>query len=163
MANENRATPKETILIGIAFTAVGLYIIMAGAGLLPVPGGPNNLHAPIWVAAAFGLIFFLAGAAAVLQWLGGANDQGELPAAAAAWMRAAQRLFVVAIFVCFALIGGWVALMGEDRYFSGPLPGEAGVLVARIAFGIGALMCWAAAIGLAVSSARRLIRARESP
>jgi hypothetical protein len=158
------ATPKEMILIGVLAAAVGLYFMLVGVGVLPIPGGPRNLHAPLWVVACAGLIFFLGGAAVLVQGIGKANVNGELPPGAPIWMRAAQRLIGVAIFACFAMIGSWIALAGDARQFSGSFSGLGiGVLIARGAFGLGALICWAATIGLIVSGLRMLAGARKMP
>ncbi len=76
-------------------------------------------------------------------------------------MRAAQYLFGVVLFAAFAMLGSWVAIGGDARYFSGGIPflgGALNVSIARIAFGLGALICWLATIGFAVSGARKLLR-----
>jgi hypothetical protein len=162
MANEKPATPKQMLLIGTACAGAGLYFMLVGAGELPVPGGPGNLHAPLWIVVCAGLVFILGGAALLLQGLGKANANAEMPPNAPIWMRAAQRLFVVVIFACFALTGSWVAVFGDARQFSGPFTSFGfGVLIARAVFGLGALICWAVTIGLVVSSVRLLASARK--
>jgi hypothetical protein len=162
MSNPTPASPKEMIGIGAVFAAIGVYFMLIGAGVLPVPGGPRNLHAPLWVVVLAGLTFFLGGVAAGLQGIGKANAQGELPAGAPAWMGALQRLLGIAIFFSFAMIASWVAIGGDPRQFSGSFVGLGiGVAIARIAFAIGALVCWAATIALAVSALRKLASARK--
>ena len=101
----------------------------------------------------------LAGAACVLQGVGRANASAELPADAPFWMRAAQYLIGVALFADFAVLGTWVAFLGEGRHFSGGVPflGAFNVSLARIMFGVGALICWLATIGYAVAGARKLL------
>jgi hypothetical protein len=164
MSNPTPATHKEMTGIGAVFAAVGLYFMLVGAGLLPVPGGARNLHAPFWVAFLAGLVFFLGGVAVFVQGIGKANEKGELPAGAPAWMSALQRLMGVAIFASFAMIATWVAIGGDPRQFSGSFMGLGiGVALARIAFGIGALICWAATIALAVSALRKLRTVRNGP
>jgi hypothetical protein len=147
---------------GALFAAVGLYFMLVGASLLPIPGGPRNLHAPLWIVACAGLVFFLGGAAVMIQGFGKANARGELPATAPSWMRAAQQAIVLVIFAAFAVLATWVALLGDSRQFSGSFMGlrfsgfDLGAALARTVFGFGALVCWAATIGLAVSAVRKL-------
>jgi hypothetical protein len=158
MSAPEQATPQDMRFIGIAATAVGLYFTLVGLEVLPVPGGRSNLHGPLWLALLIGLVVFLAGVAALIHLIGRANATGDLPADAPFWMRAAQYIIGVAIFACFAIIGSWVAFAGEARYFSGGVPflGALNVSIARIAFGFGALICWLATIGFAISGARKL-------
>jgi hypothetical protein len=147
-------------MIGALAAGVGLYFTLVGFSVLPVPGGPRNLHAPLWIVLLAGLVFFLGGAAVLMQSFGRANASGELPADAPRWMRVAQYLIGVAIFASFALIGSWVAVGGDARQFSGGIPlvgGGTNVSIARVAFGIGAIICWLATIGFAVSGARKLL------
>ena len=145
------------VWIGAIFAAFGLYIMLVGAGVLPIPGGPSGLNGPLWIAFVAGLPFFLGGLAVLLQGFGKANANGELPADAPAWMRAAQQLIVVAIFAALATIGTWIALAGDPRGFSGSFgSGAAGIGIGRVVFGIGALICWACTIGVAVSAVRKL-------
>jgi hypothetical protein len=156
MSNSTPATHKEKIAIGVPVAAFGTYIMLVGAAVLPVPGGPSNLQAPLWIGFIAGLIFFLAGAALLLQGIGKANAQAELPADAPAWMGAVQQLIGVAIFASFAMIASWIAIGGDPRQFSGSFMGLGiGVSIARIAFGISALICWACTIAFAVSAVRK--------
>jgi hypothetical protein len=130
-----------------------------GVGLLPVPGGPRNLHAPLWVVLLAGLVFLLAGAAVLIQAMGRANESGDLPFDAPFWLRAGQYLVGVTIFASFALIGSWIALAGEARQFSSNVPFFGGAaLIARIMFGFGAVICWLCTVAFAVSGARKLLR-----
>jgi len=145
--------------IGIGLGLAGLYGILVGLELLPVPGGRNNLHGPLWLATLIGFMVLLAGAACVLQGIGRANASAALPADAPFWMHAAQYLIVVALFADFAVLGTWIAVLGEGSRFSGGVPflGAFDVSLARIMFGLGALICWLATIGYAVVGARRLL------
>jgi hypothetical protein len=144
--------------IGGVTSAVGLYFVLVGLDVMPIPGGRGSLHAPLWIALLAGLVFFLGGCAVLLQARGRANDSGELPPDAPRWMRVAQYLIGVAIFASFALIGSWVAIGGDPRQFSGSF-GEhgIGVTVARAAFGFGAIICWLATIAFATAGARKLL------
>jgi hypothetical protein len=153
------ATPKELLGLGVGLSAVGLYFILIGFSVLPVPGGRHNLHGPLWLSTCIGLIFLLAGAAFLLQRFGRANANAELASDAPRWMRTAQQLIMLALFGCFALIGSWVAVGGDAKHFSGsflvfdvPTNG----LIARAAFGLGALILWLYFAGMVVSMARKL-------
>jgi hypothetical protein len=157
MSAQQPATLRETRWIGAIAAAGGFYFVLVGFGLLPVPGGPRNLHGPLWIVLLIGLVFFLAGAAIFLQAIGRANESGNLPADAPFWMRVAQYLIGVTIFASFALIGSWVTLAGDPRYFSSNVPFLGGAAsIARIMFGIGALICWLATVAVAVAAARKL-------
>jgi len=153
---------RQGLLIGAVFAGIGLYLMTISAGLLPMPGGRASLHGPLWVGVMAGFVFFLGGAAAIMQAFGRANAQGELPAGAPHWMRAAQRLVVIVVLACCATLGTWVALFGEARQFGGSFGGlPLGVIVARIGFGFGALIAWSATIAVAYSSARAVITPRN--
>jgi hypothetical protein len=161
MSGSRPATRRQLIGFGVLFTGTGLYIMLVGAGVVPVPGGPANLHAPLWVAFLAGLPFFCAGIAILLQALGGADANGKLPPDAPAWMHALQRLTVLVILAAFAVLATWVALAGDPDQFSGSFIGFGfGVSIARIAFGFGALVCWVATIAMAVSVVRKLAGTR---
>jgi hypothetical protein len=160
MSAQTPATPKEMYFIGALAAAAGLYFMLVGLGILPVPGGPRNLHAPLWVVALAGLAFFLGGAAVLIQALGRANASGDLPSDAPLWLRVVQYLIGVAIFLSFALMGSWVAIGGDLRQFSGGVPffsGPTNVTIARVGFGFGAIICWLGTIAIMVSGARKLL------
>jgi len=93
-------TPKSNYFYAALAAATGAYFFAVGARLLPIPGGPSNLNGPLWLILCAGLAFFLAGVAIAIQTLGHANAGGELPAGAPRWMRAAQYLIALTIFVC---------------------------------------------------------------
>ena len=113
MNAQQPATPRELRWIGAGAAAVGLYFMLVGLGVVPVPGGPRNLHSPLWIVLLIGLAFFLGGAAVLIQVIGRANASGELPSDAPQWMRVVQYLIGVAIFASFALVGSWVAIGGD--------------------------------------------------
>jgi hypothetical protein len=165
MSANRTATPQEARWIGTLVVAVGLYFMSIGLGLLPVPGGPRNLHAPHWVVLLAGLIFFLGGVAVLMQAVRGGNASGELPPDTPLSLRVVHYLIGVTIFASFAMVGSWIAIGGEARQFSGNVPfvdHSTNVTIARAAFGIGAVICWLATIGFAVSGARKLFRHGKS-
>lgn len=140
------------LLLGAGVAAAGLYFMLAALDLVPA----GRLNGPVWLGLAVGLAFFLGGAATMLQIAAGANERtGELPPDAPRWMRAAQQLFVLAIALCFAAIGSWVAFGPGTRHFTGSLPiGEIG---GRIVFGIGAVIVWLFVVAVAKRAARELL------
>ena len=161
----DRATPRQTFWIGVAALAGGSYLGLVGLGVLPIPGGPRNLHGPLWLVLAIGLAVTLAGLSALLQVAGGANDRGELPEHSPRWLRVVQYLIVVVLFLCFAAVGSWIAFGGGERHFSGTLMlfgAHVDEWIGRVAFGFGALITWAAAIAVAVIGARKLL-GRNNP
>jgi len=161
MNAQQPATPRELRWIGAGAAAVGLYFMLVGLGVLPVPGGPRNLHSPLWIVLLIGLAVFLGGAAILIQVIGRANANGELPSGAPQWIRVVQYLIGVAIFASFAMIGSWIAIGGDPRQFSSNIPfigAATGASIARVMFGIGAMICWLATLGFAVSGARKLMR-----
>ncbi len=146
MSANQKASPRQTKWLGALCAGMGAYFMLAGFGI--VPAGKSNPNDSLWIGVVAGLIFFLGGLAVMMQDIAGANEQGELPAAAPRWMRVAQALIGVVLFASFALIGTYVALRGDERGFSGGIPfigHAANVSIARVVFGIGALICWLAA------------------
>jgi hypothetical protein len=167
MAEPRSASSREMIVIGCIAGLAGLYFILVGAGVLPVPGGPRNLHGPLWILLGAGLVFLLGGAAVVLQALGRANVEGELPADAPFWLRAIQYLMGIAILTSLGAIGSWIAFGQGERAFSGSsgfFSGDVSAAIGRTAFGIGALITWLGTIAFAVSGARKLFgRSQHRP
>jgi len=160
------ATPKNKYFIGAAAMAAGAYFFAVGASLLPIPGGPANLHGPLWLVLCVGLAFFLAGVAIVIQVFGHANDSGDLPASAPFWIRLLQYLIGLAIFICFGLIGTWVAFGSGERHFSGTIPlAEPAVnaAIGRIVFGIGAVIVWLCTAAFAAFGFRKLFDRTHGP
>jgi hypothetical protein len=128
-----------------AAAAVGAYFFAVGAHLLPIPGGPSNLHGPSWLVLCVGLAFLLAGVALLIQTLGHANTAGELPAEAQRWLRAVQYLIGFRIFCCFGAIASWIAFGPGERHFSGTIMvGGAAInaAIGRTAFGVATMIIW---------------------
>lgn len=158
MSAQEQASPGQMRFIGIAVLGAGVYFMLVGSGLLPVPGGRGNLHGPLWIALLIGLVFFLAGVAVLVQ-SAGRSPTGDLPPDAPFWMRAVQYLIGVTMFAGFAILGSWVAFFGDPRYFSSNVPFLGSIVwFVRAMFGFGALICWLGTIGFAVAGARKLMR-----
>jgi hypothetical protein len=113
------ATPASKYFSATVAIITGAFFFAIGAGLLPIPGGPSNLHGPLWLVLCVGLAFVLAGVAIFIQLLGHANDSGDLPAGTPQWLRAVQYLIGLSIFVCFGAISSWIAFGPGERHFSG--------------------------------------------
>ena len=159
MSPQPPAMSREMLWIGAGATAAGLYLMLVGLAVLPVPGGRSNLHGPLWIALLLGIAVFLAGVCALIQAIGRAKAGGDLPADAPQWMRVAQYLIGVALFAAFAMIGSWVAFGSGERAFSGSFmwfDGATNAAIGRTAFGIGAVITWLATIAFAVAGARKL-------
>jgi len=139
--------------------------MLIGAGALPLPGDPRSLHAPLWVVLLAGFVFVLAGCAALMQTLGGANDGGELPPGSPRLLRTVQYVAGVVLFASFALIGSWAALSDQpvklSHGFSLPAITDNST-TERIAFGIGAAMTWLCTLAYAVTGWRKLTAGKQS-
>jgi hypothetical protein len=158
--NQSAPGKKEMIASGTLASVLGFYFLLVGAGILPIPGGAENLHGPLWLVLGAGLAFSLAGLAVLLQAFGHANDRGEFPAEAPTWLRVVQYLIGLTIFATFGATGSWIAFGPGERAFSGSLPfisSASGSAVGRIVFGIGAIIVWIGTIAFAVRGARNLL------
>jgi hypothetical protein len=146
MTEQTPAMPRSNYFYAALAAAMGLYFFVMGAHLLPIPGGPSNLHGPHWLVLCVGVAFFLAGIAIAIQTAGHANaTTGDLPAGAPRWMAAAQYLIGLTIFVCFGLIASWVAFGPGERHFSGTFEfadPAINAAIGRTAFGFGAVIIW---------------------
>src|SRR3954468_22205543 len=108
--NEARSTSTlQLTSIAIGMLAAGVYLLLVAAGAFPLPGGPKNLHGPLWMVGCIGVILCLASGAFALQMLGRADRTGGFAPDTPEWMRTAQYLLMLAIFICFGLIGNWIA------------------------------------------------------
>jgi hypothetical protein len=149
-----------TIGLGAIVTAIGLYIVLVGGGVLPLPGEAN---APLWVVMLAGLCFLLGGLGVLLPAAvtGEVRNDGELPVGAPYWLRVFQYLLVLTLFAAFAMIGSFVAFGPGTRSFgiSAPFVSTDGgnEIFGRVAFGVGAIITWLCLILVAVSGWRKLI------
>ena|SRR5215813_3248821 len=159
MNGPTSAMPRGNYIYAALAVATGVYFFFMGAHLLPVPGGPSNLHGPHWVVLCAGVAFFLAGVAIAIQTAGHANaTTGSLPANAPRWMGVAQYLISLTIFVCFGLIASWVAFGPGERHFSGTFEfagPAANAAVGRAAFGVGAVIIWLCTAAVAAFGFRK--------
>jgi len=126
----NKPTPKQQKIFGWIFFLVGLPFIGMSLDIFPVD--ESTVHAPIWVIGLCGFVFSLVGLMILL------GEKSPI-----------NNLLGGILVLSFALIGGWVALFGDSAQFSGGAPilsDSQNVVVARILFGSGSLMCFAIAI-----------------
>ena len=131
-----------------------------------MPGGPSNLHGPLWLLACAGLAFLLAGVAIAIQTFGLANAVGELPADTSRWMRALHYLIGLAIFCCFGAIASWVAFGPGERHFSGTFlffDPATNAAIGRTAFGIGAVTIWLCTAAVVASGFRKFFGDQGKP
>jgi hypothetical protein len=159
MTEPTPATPRPNYIYAALSAAAGAYFFAVGAQLLPIPGGPSNLHGPLRLMLCAGLAFFLAGIAIAIQTIGNANATGELPAEAPRWMRVVQCLIGFTIFCCFGAIASWVAFGPGERHFSGSFVfGDAATnaAIGRTAFGVGAVIIWLCTAAVIASGIRRV-------
>lgn len=126
----NKLTSKQQILFGWFAFLTGLPFIGMAFGI--VQADESTVHAPLWVIGLCGLVFSLAGIMVLI------GEKSPI-----------NNLLGGILVLSFALIGGWVALFGDSAQFSGGTPilsDSQNVIVSRILFGSGSLMCFAIAI-----------------
>jgi hypothetical protein len=115
--------------LGALCAGAGLFIVAVAAGLVPAP--EDSFHAPRWVLGVCGGVFVLGGALMVL------GDRPRTRDALAALLLAGMGTAAVdaSLFADAAHLSGGVPLLGRG----------ANVLLARVVFGGGALVCFVAA------------------
>lgn len=159
MANSGAAArPRDwgLLALGAAFAGGGLYFVLVGLGLA---ASPSHLYGRNWLALAVGLVFFAAGASVLMRgWLAVPDSQPDLPADAPALLVAIQWIAALVVIVGLASIGTWIAVGSGDRTFAMMLPvqGSLGETVGRVAFGVGAVITWLMAAGVAAKGIRKL-------
>jgi hypothetical protein len=145
------------IAVGLIVGAGGLYLALAGIGLVAPPG---PVHAPGFIIVCAGLAFFGGGGTVAIRGLAGGGDrQAELPADTPRIMVALSACCGIAAFAPLAIIATWVAVGAGERAFSGSgamLFGPLSETAGRIVFGIGALIAWLALAGFIRACAKKL-------
>lgn len=110
---------QEKLFIGIFFAVMGLAILSAAFGFGPM--SDSAMHAPRWVIGASGLIFLSSAFILVEK------------------AHTLSSLLAGIVTVGMTLVCGWIAIFGEDEYFSGGLSlfsDRVEVLIARVLFGL---------------------------
>ena len=117
---------SRDIALALIAIACGGYALLAAIGVMPIETANNT---PPWIVGLAGLVFVIGGVMIFLR-----NHSRVLD------------LLAAIILASFALIAAWVAVYGSAEGFSGGismLSGDTTVSLARVMFGIGAIMCFA--------------------
>ena len=166
MSALGKPSVADGIGFGIALGATGVYVMLAGLGVLPAPGGEDT-HSPPAIVVCAGAAFVLVGVALAIRSFAGADDHdSELPASAPPWTHMAYRIVGIAIAGSLAAIGTWIAIGTGPRAFTvgGPMVDmrTAGETIGRTVFGLGAVIVWIYVIALTVSTVRKFFDRRGS-
>jgi hypothetical protein len=164
MNRQQPASPRTTFVCGLLATAMGLFLLLTGLGVVPMK--PRSGDGRLWIAAVAGIAFMLGGISIAVGAIHGVSATGELPKDTGWWMRLFYTVIGVVIAGALASIGTWVAFGPGPRAFSGTglflLSREAGETVGRIVFGSGAVLTWVIAIAFAVRGVRKLASGRST-
>lgn len=121
-----KLSPAKTKLFSWLFILTGLFFIFIGIGIIPIDD--PTLNSPKWVLGLCGFVFSLSGVMVLL------GEKSPI-----------NNLLGGLLVLSFAIIGGWIAFFGDSAHFSGGTPilsDSQNVIVARILFGSGSLMCF---------------------
>ena len=154
-----QASPHEIVGVGIAFSAAGLYFMLAAAGVLPLPDGAAN--GPLAIVFCAGLAFAFAGLTCVVRARAGMlNMESEVPASAPRWTQVSYRVLAIGMSGALATVGTWIAIGSGPRAFSLSAPfvemQTTGEVLGRTIFGLGAVIVWIYVIALTVGTVRKL-------
>jgi hypothetical protein len=122
-------TNRKNLLFALLFIAVGAFIVAISAGWVPVDDA--DVNAPLWLLALVGGIFALAGVMVLYGRDSRVND-----------------LLAAILMAAMGIIGGWVAVYSASGDISGGvffLPRDMNVMLGRILFGSGSLICFGVA------------------
>ena len=147
-------SPWQTIGLGTLAAVIGFYLVLAALSLLPSPGRPNG---PMWVVLAVGFCFLLGGLwvlipALVMDEL---RAKGEASANTPQRPHVAQYVFALAVVMCCAMVGSWIAL-GPGAHGSLPFSSSDSLdVLGRAIFAIGAIIIWLGLIAVAIGGWRK--------
>jgi hypothetical protein len=115
--------------VALALSAIGCggLALLAASGAFPAEMANGT---PVWVLGLVGVVFVIGGSMIFLR-----NHSRALD------------LFAAMLTAAFTLIAGWVTLYGSAVTMSGGiplLPDKVNVSIARLMFGLGTLLCFAA-------------------
>ena len=156
--SSRQALSHEVAGFGLALTVAGLYFMLGGSGLLPMP----ETNGPAFIVFAAGAAFLFAGLLCFIRARAGMTDtQTEVPGAAPASIKLTHRMLAIGLCGAFATIGSWIAIGSGPRAFTVSTPSGAmqtsGDALGRAVFGLGAVIVWIAVIALTVGTVRRLL------
>jgi hypothetical protein len=158
MRTQDQASPHDVISVGVAFSTAGLYFMLGAMGYLPMP----EAHAPWFIAFCAGAAFLFAGLTCFVRARGGMTDeQSDMPDSAPRSLQLSYRAFAIAAAGALAIIGSWIAIGSGPRVFGLTVPfGEmqAGEMIGRAVFALGAVIVWIYLFALTVSTVRKLFR-----
>lgn len=162
MRTRTHFSGRQNIAIALCTIAIGLYVMLAVAGYVPLPQDGRGINGPAWIGLLCGGAFVLAGLLVLSRGLAGDSSfEGPMPAEAPFWLRLTQYLCALALFAVFAAVGTWVAFGPGTRTFNMSVPwffaGDFSERFGRFAFAVGALITWACTIAIAVTGARKLL------
>ena len=159
-------SPRLAIVFGLLSAAVGVVIVLAGIGVLPVAAAPDVQGSP-WVVVCAGLMFVFLGAAVIVGFAVAGGADGDLPAGTPFSVRLIQYLLGLGIVGSLAAIFTWIAFGPGERHFSSTvvLPfmargaAASGETSGRVTFGIAAVLIWLFFATFGFLGARRLFGA----
>ena len=150
-----QAKPADAIGFGIAMTAAGLYFMLGGWGVLPMPEGTTGT--PLFIIVLAGAAFAFAGLSLIVRSRAGVRDgDSERPATAPDRAGTSYRIAALAIAGTLATIGTWIAIASGPRHFASSGPAPFGESVGRAVFALVAVIAWIYVIALTVGTVRKL-------
>jgi hypothetical protein len=121
-------TPRRgNLVVALLCIALGSFLALVAGGL--IEDDPAKRHAPDLIIGLSGSVFVIAGIMILVGRQSRFND-----------------LLAAILCMTFGIIGAWVSIFGASEGFSGGLPlisDETNTRLARAAFGLGALLCFA--------------------
>jgi hypothetical protein len=160
MPDSRQILPFGTLVLGVACSLVGAFIVLLALGQFGA--APFAEGTPPWIGVLGGLVFVLGGLALIVGFgIAGGAPGGELPPGTPFGVRLVQYLLGVGITTSLALIASWVALGPGPRHFrtGGTIGGViASETFGRAVFGLGAVLVWLFVALVSVTGLRRLSR-----
>lgn len=156
MSMQSQASPHDVIRVGTAFSAVGCYLMLGTAGLVPMPetGGPS------FIVFGAGLAFLFAGLTCFVRARNGLLH--EQPVALHGRRPSLHRAAVIATAGTFVMIVAFAAIAARPRDIGLSLPfahmQTTGETVGRTIVTLGTVIAWIVLIGWTVNAVRRLVR-----
>jgi hypothetical protein len=155
VGTENGGSGRGNRLIGVAMTALGIFIVLISANIIPM--ADSTFSAPRWFAGGAGLAILLGGAAIVLA------RPGSTPGSIVANSYLGCAAGAMLVFML-----NWIAFGPGTRHFSGGLAlpflsvsGRASEWSGRAAFGFGAVLMDVLVLWLVARGMRQYVRGRR--